>query len=494
MPSPINPDLGIVLTFLRAGQGWNQARLGDAAGVSPNLLNDYERGRKALSRKRLEYLVSFMGLSGEDIDGTLDRLAANRAGTRSAPEVGDQRAQITQRVEAVAVRTGRLTSEFVRSLFSLLTLEGEGIAARERAEVLWGRLTRRSPADRRAFVEESARFRTWALCEKAAAESVEAAAASPKDALELAHLAVRIAELCPGLETWRWRLQGYALAHVANALRVMGDLRAAVTTLAKAEKLWTAGAPGDPGLLEEAWLPWIEAALYRARRRFPDALRKLDEALSLDRSTLAGKILLTKAIVQEVMDDLTASTATLRTALPLLDARREPRAVLGAHFQILVNLCREGRSSDALAGLPAVEALTVEHGTELDLVRLTWLRGKIAAGTEGFAEAEAAFRQVKREFEARSLAYLGALVSLDLALLLLEQGRSREVDRLAKEMAWIFRDAGVPREALAALRLFCEAARQDGASAELARRLSRYLQRAQHDPELSFTDDGAGAR
>ncbi|MEA2600955.1 MAG: hypothetical protein QOF89_1947 [Acidobacteriota bacterium] len=79
-----------------------------------------------------------------------------------------------------------------------------------------------------------------------------------------------------------------------------------------------------------------------------------------------------------------------------------------------------------------------------------------------------------------------ALVSLDLAVLYLEEGRSGEVRNLAGDMAWIFKEQGIHREALAALRLFCLAVEQEAATADLARRVARYLRKAQHDPTLRF--------
>jgi len=101
-------------------------------------------------------------------------------------------------------------------------------------------------------------------------------------------------------------------------------------------------------------------------------------------------------------------------------------------------------------------------------------------------QAQAAFEQVLRRWKAEELAYECALVSLDLALIYLNAGRTAEVRDLAAEMLWIFRAQGVHREALAALKLFCDAARREAATVDLARRVSRYLERAQHDPELPF--------
>jgi hypothetical protein len=49
-----------------------------------------------------------------------------------------------------------------------------------------------------------------------------------------------------------------------------------------------------------------------------------------------------------------------------------------------------------------------------------------------------------------------------------------------------FRAQKVEREALAALQLFCEAAKRRTATAE---RVVKFLHRAQHDPELRFDDD-----
>jgi hypothetical protein len=57
---------------------------------------------------------------------------------------------------------------------------------------------------------------------------------------------------------------------------------------------------------------------------------------------------------------------------------------------------------------------------------------------------------------------------------------------LAEEMLRTFRSQQVLPEALAAIRVFCEAARQEKATAELGRQVVRYLYRAKDDPGLKF--------
>jgi hypothetical protein len=53
------------------------------------------------------------------------------------------------------------------------------------------------------------------------------------------------------------------------------------------------------------------------------------------------------------------------------------------------------------------------------------------------------------------------------------------VRRLAEEVLWIFQDKKIHREALASLAVFCEAARRDVATVELAQRTMARFKEAQ---------------
>jgi len=492
MPRTIPPEFGIILQFLREGQGVSQAKLGELAHVSPNLLNDYEHHRKPLSRDRLDYLVSFLGIPRERIDATLACLEANRASSRAPREATAYLSAAHRRIEAVVQQAGGAAMDFTRSLLLLLTLEGEGLQARERAEVLWRRLRKHLPEERLLLVEDSRKFRSWALCERVAAASIEAAGDDPKEALQLAELAVRIAELCPGPEPWRWRLEGYARIHLANSRKVSGNMPGAREAMTRGKKLWQAGAPADPGLLNEALVLQIEANLLRASRRFDDAMKLIEEAFRVDRSEIRPSLLYTKARILEGLDDLQGSAAALNEAASLVDAKREPRLALGIRFHLLVNLCLDDRAGEAQPRLREVRLIAERRGQQLDLTRVLWLEGVVAAGLGQNAEAEANLEQVRRELETHRIAYDCALVTMELAVVLLAENRTEEVRSLAADLVWIFRAQQMNENALAALRLFVEAARRETATVGLARQIRRFLYRAQDDPGLEFEEAGAG--
>ena len=74
--------------------------------------------------------------------------------------------------------------------------------------------------------------------------------------------------------------------------------------------------------------------------------------------------------------------------------------------------------------------------------------------------------------------YEAALATLDLVVSHLGEGNTAEVRVLADEMVAVFRAHSVPREALAAVLLFQEAAHREAVTAELAREVAASITRA----------------
>jgi hypothetical protein len=155
-------------------------------------------------------------------------------------------------------------------------------------------------------------------------------------------------------------------------------------------------------------------------------------------------------------------------------------------FNLAVNLGFLDRFEEIEVLLPELRKLAAELGNEIDLIRLQWLEGRVAAGLGQRGEAVATLSHVRREFDSRALAYDAALVSLEMAVLHLEEGRTAEVKVLARRMAPVFQAQGVPQQAFAAFKLFRDAAEREAVSIELAGRLVRYFHRAQIHPGLPF--------
>lgn len=477
------PELSLALTCMRVGQGWSQKKLARAMGIPRNLLSDYERGRKTVSRERLESVAAVLGLPPTLVDSTLDfirsiRRSSSRAHGRDDPE--------EWRIDLIAAEAGKLTHDFVSSLFGRLSVETRAYQARQEAAESWSRLKRYDGPARRMIVEEAPEYRNWALCERICEESVKAAGDNADRAVELAELALLIAELAPGDEAWSSKLQGYAWAHVGNARRVRSDLPGAEQAFVRSRKLWQAGAGADPHLLNEARLLDLEASFRRAQTRFREALELLDRALALDKGLLKKRILLKKATVLEALGDFEEAVAALRQAAPLVEAENEPRFLFALLFNLAVNFCFLGRYREAEELLLELRTLHIRLDNGLDSVRFRWLEGRIAAGLGKREEALAALSRVREQFATRGIAYDTALASLELATVYLEEGRTAEVKIIARQMAPIFKAQGVPREALAALRLFLEAAEREAVTLDFARRLVNYLLRAQYNPELRF--------
>jgi transcriptional regulator with XRE-family HTH domain len=480
------PPLNAALTLLRAGQGWDQKELAEAAGTSSTVISDLERDQRPLTRERLVELAGFMGLPAEAVDRALGFVSWLRDAGR-APGLPDQPGEADRRrIEEIAAATGRLWEGLARTTLSRLTFESRALAARQQAMVLWARLKRRKPAERPGLVKESRELRSWALCELLCAESIKAAPDSADRAVELAELALSIANLVPGEASWRLRVQGYAWAHVGNARRVRGDLPGADEAFREAGELWEVGASGDPGFLDEALVPGLEASLRIEQNRLAEAKSLLGRALAVDRGAIRKQLLISRARLLEWTGDYEGAISTLRQVAPLISGQSDTRLLWVHRFNLASNLCHLNQFAEAEMLLPEVRSLTARLDNSLDALRLRWLEGRIAAGMRNTEVAFSALSWVREELASLGIAYDAAQATLELAVLHLEQGRTRAVKALARQMAPVFRAQGVPAEVLAALKLFCQAAEEEAVTVEMARRLVEYLYRAKHDPQLQY--------
>jgi tetratricopeptide (TPR) repeat protein len=489
MPRPIPPAESLALTTLRRARGLTGGELADLSGLSKGLVSRYEMGTDRLPREKLDEFAAAMGYDTAAVDSVLHGIL----GATTRPDPGplspvDPTPAERRRIREVLGRLARAELEEMEQRFIQQLRETHAQRDRNAAEdlVRW-LLEEPDPKARRELVEASQQYHQWAVAERLCHESERAAAGSAAKALDLARLALRAAELAPGDPIWRQRLQGYAWLFIANARRVGGDMPAAGQGFARARQLWEAGAAGDPGLLAAWRLPDGEAS-WRRRVDFNRALALHGEALALAPAEAMGRILLNKAVTLEQMGEPAKALAALEEAERRIDETRETQSVFAIHFNRAVNLCHLHRFSEAEALLESIGERALALGQALNGFRVLWLRGRIDAGLGRKSEAEAALEQVRQAFYTQRIAYDFAKVTLELAVLYRSQGRLAEVKALAKQTLWIFEAQGVHAEAEKALRLFCEAAEAERLTIELARRILRYLERAQHNPGLRFME------
>jgi transcriptional regulator with XRE-family HTH domain len=486
MPRTPPPPLGLTLTLLRSAQGWSQKELADAAGLSRGLISEYETGTTALTRERLVELAAHLGGSQEVVDVALLTLGTMRFAPpepSSPVEPDEEQRRIIDRAAAMAAQGAALV---IRDQLTREVREENARQGRQAAEILWSQLKPFSVRERRLLVTGAREYQDPFLCELLCAESERAAASSASRARELAELALLVAERVQGPSAWRSRLQGYAWAFIGNAHRVSNDLPAADAAFIRVWQFWREGAAAAPSLLDEARVLDLEASLRRDQRRFAEALDLHDRALAITNPRDAGYIHLNKAFTLEQGGDFERSIEALELAACSINEQREPRQVFALRFNQAVNLLHLGRIEDAELLISETRKLAVQLGNELDLVRVLWLQGRVFASLGRTAEAMSAFEQVRGEFASRELADDYALVSLELAMLWLAQKRTYEVKVVAQQMVWIFKTQGIHREAAAALRVFCEAAKGDSLTLELARSILDYLTKIRRDPGVRF--------
>ncbi|HSS50124.1 MAG TPA: helix-turn-helix transcriptional regulator [Thermoanaerobaculia bacterium] len=424
----------------------------------------------------------------------LERLLAEGAGLTVAD--GEEVLKLADTLRQPRVRAGQGAAELFPELLATLVagvyrrllrlpLPEARPSSEDRlyAGELWSRLKGVAESQALAVVKVAREFQSWALAELLCEESVVQASRDVERASFLARLAREIAERVPGPEGWRQRIRAFAMAHAANILRVAGKLKASATLFEETKSLWQAGS--DPNrLLDPGRLLDLEASLFRAQGRFDEALALLKRAIVVGRCP--GRYLINKGLVLEIMGEYEQAIETLLEAKALPEVETDPRLRNILHNNLALMFCHVCRFAEATELAQQVRKVAAEMGDAILLLRITWIDALIAAGQGRTGEALTLLEQARQGFADRDMMYDVALALLEQAVLLLDAGRTTEVKTLVQELPAVFKAEEVHREALAALRLFHEAAEREAATADLARRVLRYLFRARHDQGLRF--------
>jgi tetratricopeptide (TPR) repeat protein len=260
-------------------------------------------------------------------------------------------------------------------------------------------------------------------------------------------------------------LRARAWAFVGNACRRRFDYPAAEEAF---ERAYRQLARGTRDGLERAIFLDLKASLRSDQRRFVEALRLLNRAVELFLSHgerhLAGRSLVKLSTVCNYMGRPEDCVPVLAKAVGLIDSDRDPRLLLCARHNLIFVLAELGRFNEAQRLYEEACPLYSSFNEPWVQNRRKWVRAKIAKGLGQLQRAETQFLAARDGFLAEGIPYDTALVSLELALLYAEQGRTEDLKRLAAEMVPIFASRHIHRETLAALIFFRQAVEAERAA------------------------------
>jgi tetratricopeptide (TPR) repeat protein len=301
---------------------------------------------------------------------------------------------------------------------------------------------------------------------------------------EVAEAVLRRTSKSPGVAD----LSARALGYMANALRTQGNPNDAHRLFQGARQVIRNEGVTDPHICAE--VDWFEGALLMDQRRFRESEELLTRAITLytlaGDKTQAARPMLTLGTLYYNRGDVGKAAELTQTALDVMPPGEDPRFLLYARHNLTWYLVEAGYWSAAAKILTEDRTHYQEFPDAYTQLRLIWLEGKIAFGLGRRKDAETAFRTTREGFVREGSGYDAAMVSLDLALLYVEDGRAAELKQLAFDMHHIFSAEDVHREAAAALLLFETAVRQETITAEVVRDLSTYLKAARSNPTLQF--------
>ncbi|MEO6191400.1 MAG: helix-turn-helix transcriptional regulator [Thermoanaerobaculia bacterium] len=242
-------ESGLIFILFRAIHRWTQGELAEAVGTAPSVISEYESGARRPSRRAMVRAAKAAGVAVEKVDPILEAIRDLREfmGAHRHSHPADPYEEAAEKLSRGLESLAHAAVKSIRP-GPAVTGAPPRVEDREQARGLWERLERYEAETRRLLVEEGEEYRNWAFCELLCDKSLEESA---DRALDLAEMAVFIAERIPGENAWRSRVQGYAWAHVGDARRRRGDPRGAQEAFSRFRQLWRTTGEVNRALLDE---------------------------------------------------------------------------------------------------------------------------------------------------------------------------------------------------------------------------------------------------
>lgn len=305
----------------------------------------------------------------------------------------------------------------------------------------------------------------------------------PERAVRLGRLSVLAAD---GLHV---NVRALAAMRLGQSLRrARGDYLGADTWFAKARELLSE-PDADPFLL--AKLLRLQGYSRYVQSRSSEAIPLFEQALDIYRRAGdlegAGKTMADMAGAVEEAQGSREAIALLLKACGFIDFEKNPRFALMIAQNLSVFHGNLGNTDQAVAYLGLARDLLEQQGeAPADALRMDWSAGRILAQAGRPEDSVPVFREARDRFVELGLAAEAGQISLDLALSLLELGRTAELKQVAQEMLPIFRSRLLHTEALAAVEFFREAVMAETITAAQIHAVADFLVRLESDGKARF--------
>jgi tetratricopeptide (TPR) repeat protein len=303
---------------------------------------------------------------------------------------------------------------------------------------------------------------------------------NPEEMIRLHQAAVELAESFDPRGYGKKRiahLQARAWGELANAHRVGDRLRSSARAFEKAFALFQEGT-GDPYL--KARLLDLECSLHGARREFALALGQLETLSNLYRDLgephLAGRSLIIRALYTSYSGRPHDAIQINNDGLELIDRQRDPALFMHAIHNHLFFLVDLGRCAQAKRSL-FENRRNLIYKERISALRLRGLEGRISYGLGELMSAEIAYREVREGLAEVGKSFYGAIISLELAMVLVGQKRFEEAEKEVLVAQEVFLSLEVFREFLGTIIYLHESIQQREATPELIEVAVAHLRR-----------------
>ena len=330
---------------------------------------------------------------------------------------------------------------------------------------------------------------TWGFFERLLAEARRLLTTRPHRTRFLLKLAVGLAAHldplrygAPQVETAKVR----SWSHLGNIERVLGDFEAAEKAFRRAEfHYWQSDL--DP--LDEATLLELKAVLRRHQSRFDEALELMEGAISIcgevNERHRQGRAELGRAVIHLYSGKPELAAAGFGACLQRIDPAVEPQLPALCLINQILCLTEADQGEEAELLLPEArrqtEAVLLDESDHLRL-RMRWIEARVDLSLGRLDPAESALRALQERFLADAMPVDAAFVTLDLAAVLVQAGRTVETRELVEEMIPVFQSLQIQREALAALIVLQQAAQTERLTLAMVREAAASMRMAAAGP------------